>query len=476
MSATAVTSTPATSATTQVRAWAGLAALVTATFAYTVLEAWIAPALPVIQEHVHASNTSLPWVFAPMLICAAVSTTLAGRLGDLFGLRPVLLTVLSILCTGVALAAVATSIELLAVGQAMQGLGMGSIPLSVAILRNMFPQSRISMAIGIYVGASAIGNAVGFILPGYVLRTLSYGWLFWLPLVVIGLSTLVAWSCLPSGSRRAGQSVDWIGALVLALGLTALVLAITVAPALGWLSVPTLALFGVAVALLAGWVVIETRSRQPLIAMSLLRQKNVWLTGFISLAIGFGIFSSMVLVPMLAALPRVDDLGFGATTTQVGVLLLPLGAAGVLVGPMSGVLDHKIGARASVQLGMLILTIGSLGLVFMHAEQWQILVAISIIGIGVFLALTASINLITGSVAAEDVGFAASLPLTAKSIGGSLGAQIGVSVLASQTVVATGRPLDAGFTISFAIATIVALGGLAMSLALPNAPKVPPRQ
>jgi MFS family permease len=353
---------------------------------------------------------------------------------------------------------------------------MGSIPLSVAILRNMFSQSRVSMAIGIYVGASAIGNALGFILPGYVLHVLSYGWLFWLPLAVIGLSTLIAWSCLPSGSRRAGQSVDWIGALVLALGLTALVLAIAVAPTPGWLSVPTLALFGVAVALLAGWVVIETRSRQPLIAMSLLRQKNVWLTGFISLAIGFGIFSSMVLVPMLAALPRVGGLGFGATTTQVGLLLLPLGAAGILVGPLSAVLDHRIGARVSVQLGMLILTIGSLGLVFMHAEQWQIMVAISITGIGVFLALTASINLITGSVAAEDVGFAASLPLTAKSIGGSLGAQIGVSVLASQTIVATGRPDEAGFTISFAVAAIVALGGLAVSLALPAAPKVPSRQ
>ncbi len=138
-----------------------------------------------------------------MLVCAAVSTTLAGRLGDVYGLRPVLLAVLAILSAGIALAAVATSIQMLAVGQAMQGIGMGSVPLSVAILRSMFPPSRVTVAVGVFVGASAIGSVLGFVLPGYVLDASV------LPVALPAsrswrsvLSTFVAWMCLPSTRQR----------------------------------------------------------------------------------------------------------------------------------------------------------------------------------------------------------------------------------------------------------------------------------
>lgn len=453
----------------QARTWAGLTALVVIFFAYTTLEVWISPALPVIQQQVHASNTSVAWVFTAMLVCAAVSTTLAGRLGDVYGLRPVLLAVLAILAAGIALAALATSLQVLAIGQAMQGIGMGSAPLSVAILRTMFPPSRVAVAIGIFVGASAIGNALGFILPGYVLDALSYRWLFLLPLVAIVVSTVIAGMCLPPASKGARQRVDWTGAVGVTLGLTVLLLAVTLSPTWGWLSGRTLALYGAALVLLCAWVVFEARSREPLIAVGLLRRRSVWVTGLISLTIGFGTFAIAVLIPLLAALPHVNGIGFGANTTQVGMLLLPLGAAGVLIGPLTGYLDRGIGSRAAARLGMLVLTAGMAGLVFLHTEKWHIVLAVSLSGIGIYLALTALINLITSSVADGDVGFAAGLPLTARSIGGSLGAQIGASVLASKTSHTTGTPLEAGFTTSFAIAAVLILAGLALSLALPRA-------
>jgi bile acid-coenzyme A ligase len=466
------TETPTDSVRIQVRTWVGLAALLIIFFAYNVLEVWISPALPVIQRQLHASNASIALVFTAMLVCAAVSTTLAGRLGDVYGLRPVLLAVLAILSAGIALAATATSIQVLAVGQAMQGIGLGSAPLSVAILRRMFPPSRVTVAIGVFVGTSAIGSVLGFVLPGYVLDVLSYRWLFLLPFIAIVVSTLAAWMCLPTTPKGERRRVDWFGAVGLTLGLTVLLLAVLLSPIWGWFSGRTLALYGVALVLLWAWVVLEARSREPLIAVDLLRQRSVWVTGLISITIGFGIFAGMTLVPILAARPHVNGIGFGANTTQVGMLLLPLGVAGVLIGPLTGYLDRRIGSRAIVRLGMLTLTVGLFSLVFLHTQKWHIVLAVSLSGIGIYLALIALINLITYSVADKDVGFAAGLPLTAKSIGGALGAQICASVLASKTSHSTGAPLELGFTISFAIAAIVALGGLMLSLALPSARKV----
>ena len=466
---------PEGAARIQVRAWVGLAALVMIFFAYTTLEVWISPALPVIQKQLDASNASIATVFTAMLVCAAVSTTLAGRLGDVYGTRPVLLAVLAILCAGIALAAFATSIQMLSLGQAMQGVGMGSVPLSVAILRSMFPPARVTVAVGVFVGASAVGSVLGFVLPGYVLDALSYRWLFLLPLVVILASTLIAWMCLPSTRRGATQRVDWLGAVGLSLGLALLLVAVLHSPEWGWLSGRTLGLYGLALAILCAWVFLEARTREPLIAVELLRQTDVWVTGLISLTVGFGTFASMTLVPLLAALPRVDNIGFGANTTEVGVLLLPLGVAGVVVGPLTGYLDRTMSARAIVRLGMLALTLGLICVTLLHTQKWHVILAITLSGVGVYLALTALINLITNSVEKKDVGFAAGLPLTARSIGGSLGAQISASVLASKTSSTTGLPLGRGFTLSFGIAAAVALVGLLLSLALPAVRKDPAR-
>ncbi|CNG63791.1 arabinose efflux permease family protein [Mycobacterium tuberculosis] len=458
--------TPNDTVRIQVRTWIGLAALVIIFFSYTTLEVALSPALPVLQKQLHISTSAIGWVFTAMLVCAAVSTTLAGRLGDVYGVRLVLLAVLGIMSAGIALAAAATSIRMLAIGQALQGIGMGMAPLSVAILRSMFPPRRVTLVIGVFVGASAIGNALGFVLPGYVLDGLSYRWIFLLPLIVIVVSTLAAWVCLPSVSTGTRQRVDWFGAVGITLGLTVLLLAVTQSPSWGWLSGKTLALYGVALMLLCGWVVVEARSREPLIAIDLLRRRSVWLPCVISFTIGFGMFGSLTLVPILAALPRLNGTGFGADTMQVGMLLLPFGVAGALIGPLTGYLDHWIGPRATVRLGMLLVALGAFSLVFLHEQKWHIVLSIALSGIGIYLALTALISLITSSVDDKDVGLAAGLPLTARSIGGSLGAQIGVSILASRTS-ATGMPLASGFTISFVLAACLSLAGLVLSLALP---------
>lgn len=474
MSVSAETSTE--SVRVPARVWVGFVALGIIFFAYTTLEVWISPALPVIQEQLGASDASIGLVFTAMLVCAAISSTLAGRLGDVYGLRRVLLVVLLILCAGIALAAAAPSIGVLALGQAMQGIGMGSVPLSVAILRRMCPPDRVTGIIGVFVGGSAVGNVLGFVLPGYVLDGLSYRWLFLLPLAAIVVSTLVAWMCLPPTPtptpRGEQRRVDWLGAVWLMLGLTVLVFAVLLAPTLGWFSPGTLALYAATLALLWGWVLFEKRRSEPLVAVDLLRQKSIWVNGVVSLTVGFGMFACMTLVPLLAARKPGDGIGFGADTTQVGLLLLPLGVAGVVVGPLTGYLDRKIGSHATVRLGMIVLALGVISLVFLHTQKWHIVFAVSLSGVGIYLALTALIGLITASAEEKDVGFVAGLPLTARSIGGALGAQIGTSVLASKSDGA-GTALELGYTISFAIAAVVTLAGLVLSLILPAARKDP---
>src|SRR3984957_10060583 len=152
--------------------------------AFSLLQSMVAPALPAISRDLHASPASAGWTVTSYLIAAAIATPIAGRIGDQLGRRRVLIAVLALLAGGCVVAALAGSLAVLVIGRAMQGAAGAVFPLAFGILRDRLPAERVAAAVGLLSAMLGVGGGAGILLAGPIVTSLSWHWLFWLPLVV----------------------------------------------------------------------------------------------------------------------------------------------------------------------------------------------------------------------------------------------------------------------------------------------------
>src|SRR3954471_12157898 len=211
-----------------------LAVLATAALAYAVSQTMVAPALPAIQEDLHTTTTGVTWVLTVYLLTASIATPILGRLGDMFGKEHVLVLVLVMFALGSLVAALSHSIGLLVAGRAIQGFAGAVFPLSFGIIRDEFPRERVAQGIGLISATFGIGGGVGLVLAGVIVDHLSYEWIFWIAFIV----TLVAIVCtllfVPESPVKVPAKIDWLGAVLLAVGLGALLFGISQGPRWGW--------------------------------------------------------------------------------------------------------------------------------------------------------------------------------------------------------------------------------------------------
>jgi predicted MFS family arabinose efflux permease len=186
-----------------------LVVLALAVFSYSALETMLAPALPLIQQAVGASTPAIAWVFTGVLLSGAVSTPVISRLADTRDKRGVLLGVLIVVCAGTLVAALATSVAVLIVGQLLQGAGLGLVPLGVGIVRDTQPPARMRSANGLIIGVAALSSAVGLLVAGPIVARMPIRGCSGSPSGCLPRrwSLLGSW-CHPA--RRA-ESAAWIG-------------------------------------------------------------------------------------------------------------------------------------------------------------------------------------------------------------------------------------------------------------------------
>jgi MFS family permease len=280
--------------------------------AYALMQSLVVPALPVLQHDLHTSPTGVAWVFTSYLLAASVVTPIAGRLGDIYGKRRVLVLTLAGCAAGTLLAALATTLPVMLVARTIQGLGGAIFPLAFGIIRDEFPRERVAGAIALVSGLLGIGGGLGIVLAGPILQHLSQHWLFWIPLIVITAATIAALVVIPESPLRAPSQVNWLGAFLLSAWLVCLLLAVSEAPTWGWLDVRTVSLLAGAVVLLVLWVLAEHRSGQPLVDMRMMQLRGVWTTNMVALLLGFGMYSAFILIPQFVQEPVSTGYGFGA--------------------------------------------------------------------------------------------------------------------------------------------------------------------
>jgi EmrB/QacA subfamily drug resistance transporter len=443
-----------------------LAVLSLGGISYALLQSLVVPALPQIQSSLHTSESAVGWVLTAYLLSASVATPIIGRLGDMYGKERLLMIVLLMLALGTLISAIASSLSLMLLGRIIQGAGGGIFPLAFSIIRDEFPNERVPGAIGLVSSLLGIGGGAGVVFAGVVTQNLSYHWLFWFPLAIIVFTAYLTWRYIPESPVKTPAEINYRAAGLMTVGISGVLLAITETSTWGWGSPKTLGLLAAGIALVAAWVREELRSREPLVDMRMMAIRGVWTTNTVAFLIGVGMYSSFILLPELVQEPASTG-GFGASVTAAGLFLLPTTIAIVVVGQMAGLLERRIGSRASLIGGALFALASFVLLVADRSQQWEIYVVAGLLGVGIGLSFSAMANLIVQNVRQEQTGVATGMNAVTRTLGGAFGGQLAATLLASN-LGAGGIPTSSGFTLSFLMCLIALAVGLGFAVAVPR--------
>ena len=455
--------------TTAQRPNAVVAALAFGGIVFSLMQSLVIPIVPDLPKLLGASSSNASWAVTATLLAAAVATPVMGRLGDMVGKRHMLLVSLVVLVAGSVIAALSDSLTPLIVGRVLQGMAAGIVPLGISIMRDELPRERLSSATALMSASLGVGGALG--LPAAAAIADNFDWhaLFWASGGAGALATVLVLVFVPESQVRTGGRFDVVGAIGMAAGLVCLLLAISKGADWGWTSGTTLGLFGAAVVVLLLWGLFELRVKEPLVDLRTSARRQVLFTNVASVAVGFGMFTMMLIVPQLLQLPTATGYGLGKSLLTAGLVMAPMGLVMMATAPVSALVSKARGPKTTLMIGALIVAAGyGLNIVLMD-EVWHFVLVSSVAGVGIGFTFGALPALIMGAVPASETGAANSLNTLMRSIGTSSASAVAAVILSQMTttVGSVSLPSENGFK------TVMAAGAGAGLLACALASFIP---
>jgi EmrB/QacA subfamily drug resistance transporter len=413
-------------------------------------------ALPSIQKDLGLSEANLQWIINAYTLVFGGFLLLGGRAGDLLGRKRLFLFGLVVFTVASLLDGLSQSSGMLIGARALQGLGAAFIsPAALAIITTTFEEgAERAKALGVWAAIAIGGAAIGLILGGALTQLFSWPWIFFVN-VPVGIAVFFfSLRDVPeSKDETAHRSFDVAGAVSVTGGLMTLVYAIVSAQEHGWTSARTLEFFALAAVLLVAFVVIELRSKAPLVRLSIFRVRSLTAGNVSMFLVGAGLFAMFFFNTLY--IQRV--LGFGPL--EAGLAFLPFTGGIMVSAGLASRFAPTVGVRPVAIVGMVITMAGMFWLTFISADGSYLTDALgplvlTSLGLGcVFVPLTL---IATTGLENEDQGLASGLFNTSQQIGGALGLAILASIAASKTTnaVTTGasekEALVQGFHVAFA--------------------------
>ncbi|GGL91865.1 MFS transporter [Streptomyces fumigatiscleroticus] len=435
-----------------------------------IMQTLVTPLIAEMPQLLHTSSSNAAWVVTVTLLVAGVCVPVSGRLGDLIGKRRMLLVCAVPLVIGSVVCALASSVLPMIVGRGLQGMGMGMVPLGIALLRDVVPAEKLSSSIALVSASMGIGGAIGLPLAAAVAQYANWRVLFWgsagLALLIGALIFFVV-PDVPAGAK--GQRFDAPGAVGLAIGLVSLLLAISKGADWGWASGTTLGLFALAVVALLVWGCYELRTRDPLIDLRTTARPRVLLTNAASILIGVGMYAFMLIAPQLLQFPEATGYGLGRSMLAAGLYLAPGGVMMMIVSPLGGKLINARGPKFALVSGALVISAGyGIGLALM-GSAWGLMIVGIVINSGVALAYGAMPALIMSAVPLSETAAANGFNALMRSLGTTIGSAVIGVVLAQMTVTVGGYTIasEDGFRTGLVIGCGVALVSAAVACLIP---------
>ena len=455
------------------RTWT-LIAVALATFMTYLDNNIVNVALPVIQRDLHLSTAGLEWIVSGYILVFASLLLAGGRLADVYG-RKRLFAIGLVIFTGASLVAgFAGSADVLVAARAVQGLGAALLtPTTLAIISATYPDPRErNMAVGVWSAVGALALALGPLLGGLISDHLSWGWIFFIN-VPVGIATLALglWAISESRESSAPRRLDLPAVVLSSLALFGLTYSLIEGHDRGWTSPIILGGFLLAATLGLAFVWREQHTAEPMVAMSLFRER-VFSGGLIALIMwGFGIFG----IYFFTSLYLQNVLGF--SPTEAGAAFVPMAllmAAGAIA---SEGVARRIGAYRSVGLAMALMAAGiaSVSLLGADATFWQLMPSFAAIGVGGGLTVPLTATVLS-AMPRDEAGVASGIFNASREVSGLLGITVIGAILTARqgAAVRSGHgAVDAflsGYQLGLLVAAVlVAAGGVAAYLGLREA-------
>ena len=431
----------------------------------------VTTALPVIRASFNASLGELEWIVNAYTLTFAVLLITGAALGDRFGRKRLFVIGLTIFTAGSAVAALSSTVSVLIVARAIQGLG-GAIltPLSLTILSAAVPRERRAVALGAWGGIAGLAIAIGPLVGGAIAEGLAWQWIFWIN-VPIGLIAIPLAMTRLSETRGPANRLDLRGLGLVSGGLLALVWGLVRGNEVGWTNPQIVGSLGVGLVALAVFVAWEARSAEPMLPLRLFRSRTFSAANAVSLLMYFGMFGSIFLLAQFFQVVQ------HYSPLQAGLRTLPWTIMPIFVAPLAGFLSSRTGTRPLLVLGMGLqaAALAWISLVISPTVDYiRIVPAFVMAGIGMGLFFAPIANVVLSAVRPEEEGKASGANNAIRELGGVFGVAVLASVFSANGSYLTGQAFVDGVipalqlgavAVAFGAAAAFALGGRVRALA-----------
>lgn len=446
---------------------ATFAVLMVSAATFSLLQSLVIPVLPTIQAELGTTQTGVTWVVTAYLLSTAVCTPIAGRLGDATGKKRVMLASLLLLVAGCCLAAVAESLAVMLVARVIQGAGGGVLPLAFGIIRDELPAEKVPGAVGTISALVAVGSGTGLVLAGPIVTFLGYPWLFWVLAIAFGAAALATLAVVSESPSTTAERLDWTAATLFALWLAGLLLIISQGQAWGWAAPQQIALIVATPVVIALWARVELRSASPLIDLRMMRRPAVLAANTTALLLGVGMMAAFAFIPQFLQTPTDRGYGFGASTIESGLMLLPMAVGMFVLALFAGPLTNRFGAKALAVAGCLLTAAGYLTVALAHTAPLQIYVATALVGVGLGLSFSAVTNLVIAAVPRSQTGVASGVNANLRTVGSCLGAALMAAIVTGADP-GNALPTEAGYTTGFVVISVIVVVAAVVACASPR--------
>lgn len=430
----------------------------------------IAPALTGLA--MKYQTTQIIWAITIFTLIGGVLTPVIGKLGDRYGKRRILVGAALISLLGSIICALAPGFGLFLVGRALMGVSAAFLPITFALIRDVFPENYRAMSIGIATNGVGVVTILGPFLAGYLIDNFSISSVFWFVAAISLIGAAGTIALVPESEERNQSRIDVLGAVGLVAGLLPVLYGLSQLQTWSLGDLRTVATIGGGALVLLGWWVYQARTTEPFIDTALLQTRPIATT---ILAYGFGSGAITVMssyLPTMLQTPRAlgGDYGFGLSATGVARYLIVAGVLTVASGIVVGALASRLGYRFFLAVGAVLIGIGALGLGLLTTEPWMPILSYAFVGAGA-VVFAAGPGLMMVLSPPRSRGATAGMLGAISSVIGSAFAQVsGLALSKNVGTVAEGYPIYTahGFLIVFLIAGGMCVVGLLAALAIPR--------
>ncbi|MGE0387298.1 MAG: MFS transporter [Gammaproteobacteria bacterium] len=461
------------------RQWSIVAALVLAEVALTFEITMIYAALPTLNR-LFGDPVRVGWLVSGFMLVSASAAALGGRLGDLYGRRRVLLAALACAAAGSTLSAVATSLPGVIAGRSLQGVAACVLPLCIGLAREFMPIGRVPLVVGVIAAAAAIGSGLGQIGGGFIVDHFGWQAMFRASAALALAAALAVVAAVPAdGERRSGAArPDFVGGILFVPAVAGLLYAVDLARhahGSGWHAA---VLAACSVLVLSIWYLHERRRADPMFDVRMASSGQVAIANVLMALFALTSFQVILVASLLLQQPPWTGAGFGRSASFYGATQAPGAIAGIMLGPLSGLLAAKRGARSALIVGAAMTAVGWIGVAIYRDNLWFVVSLLFLVQAAGPIIFTNVPNLIIENVPHERTSEIVGMALVLRHASGAIGAMLVTMLLAAETVSAPGTsapsfPTTRAYGL---VSALIAAGSFAaLALAWLAKPPVAPR-